>query len=71
MIVQLKKILVLIKIKKERGFKTLFVPCMIAINNDEKSKKLHKKFVDFWKDKDVFAYVKVKIIDGFSNRAKN
>ena len=54
----INKILELIKIKKERGFKTLFVPCMIAINNDEKSKKMHKKFVDFWKDKDVFAYVK-------------
>ena len=43
---------------KERGFKTLLVPCMIAINNDEESKKMHKDFMNFWKDKDVYAYVK-------------
>lgn len=53
-----KKILELIKIKKEKGYKTLLVPCMIAINNDDKSKEMHKKFIDFWRDKDVYAYVK-------------
>ena len=53
-----KKILELIKIKKENGYKTLLVPCMIAINNDDKNKEMHKKFIDFWKDKDVYAYVK-------------
>ena len=52
------KIHQLLKIKKERGFKTLLVPCMIAINNDEESKKMHKDFMNFWKDKDVYAYVK-------------
>ena len=52
------KILKLLEIKKKRGFKTLFVPCMIAINNDEKSKFMHNKFMEFWSDKDVFAYVK-------------
>ena len=31
------KIHKLIEIKKERGFKTILVPCMIAINNDEES----------------------------------
>ena len=31
---------------------------MIAINNDEESKKMHKDFMNFWKDKDVYAYVK-------------
>ena len=30
---------------------------MIAINNDEESKKMHKDFMN-WKDKDVYAYVK-------------
>ncbi len=52
------KILKLIKIKKERGFKTLLVPCMIAFNNDKKNSKLHQNFLNFWKDKDVYAYVK-------------
>ena len=53
-----EKILKLIDIKKERGFKTLFVPCMISLNNDEESKKLQNNFLNFWKDKDVYAYVK-------------
>ena len=54
----IKKILKLLEIKKERGFKTLMVPCMIAINNNEKSKKMHESFINFWKDKDVYAYIK-------------
>ena len=54
----ISKILELIKIKKERGFKTLLVPCMIALNNDKKNIEMHKKFMSFWKDKDVFAYIK-------------
>jgi len=52
------KIHKLIDIKKERGFKTLLVPCMIAFDNDKKNTKLHKDFLNFWKDKDVFAYIK-------------
>ena len=54
----INKIHKLLEIKKERGFKTIFVPCMIALNTNEESKKMHKKFIDFWKEKDVFAYVK-------------
>ena len=54
----IKKILKLLEIKKERSFKTLMVPCMIALNNDEKSKKMHENFINFWKDKDVYAYIK-------------
>ena len=56
---------------KERGFKTLLVPNMIAINNDEESKKMHKDFMNFWKDKDVYAYVKSQIIDGCLSKTKN
>ncbi len=52
------KINKLIEIKKERGFKTLLVPCMIALENDNKNKEMHQKFLDLWKDKDVYAYVK-------------
>ena len=54
----INKILELLEIKKKRGFKTVFVPCMIAISNDEKNKAMHEKFINFWKGKDVFAYVK-------------
>ena len=39
------------EIKKERGFKTIFVPCMIALNTNKESKKMHKNFIDFWKEK--------------------
>ena len=54
----IKKILEIIKIKKERNFKTILVPCMISFRNSEKDKKLHKSFLEFWKPYDVFAYVK-------------
>ena len=52
------KINKLIEIKKKRGFKTLLVPCMIALENNNKNKDMHQKFFDLWKDKDVYAYVK-------------
>lgn len=54
----IQKILKLIEIKKEKNFKTLFVPCMIALGNSEKDKEMQKKFLDFWADKGVFAYIK-------------
>lgn len=54
----LQKIEKLLEIKKQRNFSTLFVPCMIALDNDKKSKVNQKKFLEYWKDKDVFAYVK-------------
>lgn len=54
----IEKILKLIEIKKNRNFKTLLVPCMIAFKDTEEEKKLHQKFLDFWSDKDVYAYVK-------------
>ncbi len=52
------KIHKIIEIKKKRGFKTLLVPCMIALDKKEKDRIQHKKFLDFWKEKNVFAYVK-------------
>ena len=52
------KINQLLEIKKTKGFKTILVPCMIAIKDDKKNKKMHKNFLEFWKNKDVFAYVK-------------
>ncbi len=74
------KINKLIEIKKERNFKTIFVPCMIALNNDDKNKEMQQKFLDYWKDKDVFAYIKSqdnrwlfendKDLENFSHYAK-
>lgn len=52
------KILKLIEIKEKNNFKTLLVPCMIALGNTEKDKIMHKNFLNFWKDKPVYAYVK-------------
>ena len=54
----IEKINKLIEIKEEKGFKTLFVPCMIAFDSNEESKKLQENFLNFWKNKDVYAYVK-------------
>ena len=52
------KILTLIEYKKAKGLKTLLVPCMIDLSIDKTDHKMHKEFLDFWKDKDVFAYIK-------------
>jgi len=54
----IEKILELIKIKEQKKFKTLLVPCMISFKKSEQSKILQKKFLDFWKDYNVYAYIK-------------
>lgn len=54
----IQKINKIIDIKKQRGFETLLVPCMIALGNTEEDKKKHQRFLNFWKEKDVFAYIK-------------
>ena len=51
-------ILEIINLKKERGYKTLLVPTMIALSEDVASRQMHSEFMELWKDKDVFAYVK-------------
>ena len=52
------KILKIIKFKKENNLKTLLVPCMIDLATEETDIEMHKEFLEFWKDKDVFAYIK-------------
>lgn len=47
-----------IKMKKERGYKTLIAPTMIAFNEDEQAHEMHQQFLDLWKGMDVFAYIK-------------
>ena len=54
----IEKIFKLIEIKKKKNLKTLLVPCMIAFDKKEESINLHEKFLNFWKDEDVYAYVK-------------
>ena len=54
----MNNILQLLEEKKKRNLKTLIVPCMIKFDENEKNKKMHQNFINFWKDYDVFAYIK-------------
>jgi radical SAM protein with 4Fe4S-binding SPASM domain len=54
----IQKILKLIKIKKEKNLKTVLVPCMISMKTNEKSLNEQQAFLNFWKEYDVFAYIK-------------
>jgi len=51
-------ILDIIEMKKQKGYKTLLVPTMIALTDDEEAQIMHQQFMNLWKDHDVFAYVK-------------
>ena len=53
-----EKILQLIDYKKKNNLKTLLVPCMIDLAMEKDDLEMHKDFLKFWKDKDVFAYIK-------------
>lgn len=52
------KILKLIEIKKKNNFQTIFVPCMISFKKDQQNLRLQEKFLEFWKNKEVYAYIK-------------
>ena len=54
----IEKILHLIEFKKKNNLKTILVPCMIDLALEKTDKEMHKEFLSFWKDKDVFAYIK-------------
>ena len=54
----IEKILKVIDIKKKKNFKTLLVPCMIDLAAGPNDTDMHKRFLEFWSDKEVFAYVK-------------
>ena len=47
-----------IEMKTRKGYKTIIVPCMITLNDDEEAQEMHQRFLDMWKGYDVFAYVK-------------
>ncbi len=54
----INKILKLLDIKRKKNLKTLLVPCMIELAKDNNNKEMQNKFLKFWKEKDVFAYIK-------------
>jgi radical SAM protein with 4Fe4S-binding SPASM domain len=54
----IEKIKTLLEIKKKNSYDTIFVPCMISFKKDPESIKLQNNFLDFWKDMDVYAYIK-------------
>lgn len=53
-----KKILEILNLKKQMNLQTKIVCTMLDLSTDEKSIEKQKSFIELWKDKDVFAYVK-------------
>ena len=53
-----EKIMELIDYKKKNNLKTLLVPCMIDMAENQQDIQMHKDFIEFWKNKDVYAYIK-------------
>ena len=53
-----RTILEVINLKKEQGYQTLLVPCMIALSEDTTSREMHSRFMELWQGEDVFAYIK-------------
>ena len=52
------KITELLEYKEKKNLNTLLVPCMIDMAEEKSDLQMHKDFIDFWKDKNVYAYVK-------------
>lgn len=53
-----EKIEEILKLKSEKKFKTKIVCTMLDLSTDEKSILKQKRFIELFKNKDVFAYVK-------------
>jgi radical SAM protein with 4Fe4S-binding SPASM domain len=54
-----RKICDLIKVKSENpSIKTEIVVTMIELSGDKKSEETHRRFMDLWRDKPVYAYIK-------------
>ncbi len=51
-------VLDIIDLKKTKGYDTLLVPCMIALSDAQENREMHNQFMELWKGKDVFAYIK-------------
>lgn len=70
-----EKIIELIRYKNEKKLDTLLVPCMIDMAEEDIDIEMHKEFLKFWSDKNVFAYIKSQdnrwITDNDENLKKN
>jgi len=54
-----EKILSILEYKKQnKKLKTKVVVTMIALDDDKESIEMYSDFIELWKDKDVFAYIK-------------
>jgi len=53
-----RTILDIIDLKAREGYRTLLVPTMIALAEDAEALAMQQAFLDLWRDKPVFAYVK-------------
>lgn len=53
-----KKINELLEYKEKRNLKTVLVPCMIDMAEDNKDIEMHNQFLEYWGDKKVYAYIK-------------
>lgn len=53
-----QKIQQLLEIKKAKNLKTKIVATMIAMEDTAESRDIQQQFLELWKDKDIFAYVK-------------
>lgn len=53
-----EKILELLEFKEKNNLKTILVPCMIDMAEKSEDFDMHNDFLNFWKDKKVFAYIK-------------
>lgn len=51
-------ILDIIALKRAKGYRTLLVPTMIALAQDEAARAMHRRFLELWAGYDVWAYVK-------------
>ena len=52
------KILELIDYKDKNNLNTILVPCMIDMAENNQDLEMQQEFLNFWKDKKVYAYVK-------------
>ncbi|MGE5505898.1 MAG: radical SAM/SPASM domain-containing protein [Actinomycetota bacterium] len=51
-------ILDILELKKAKGYQTLIVVTMIELSTDAEAQAMHQRFLDLWKGRDVFAYIK-------------
>lgn len=53
-----QNIMDILKLKEDKKYETLIVPTMISMSSTDESIDMQRKFVELWKGKDVYAYIK-------------